>query len=119
MSPGHHELGAFIRQHREAAGLSMSGLAERARVNRSTIMRWEEGARTPGAAELAKLARALDVDFEDLFALAGYVSPLGLPTVAPYLRTKYGLSGDALAEAERMFAELIEREGGGDAEPAD
>ena len=42
------------------------------------------------------LATALDLDSQDLFALAGYRVPDGLPTLVPYMRTKYG---DELPEA--------------------
>jgi transcriptional regulator with XRE-family HTH domain len=120
MSPGNYELGDYIKRHRMAAGLTMEQLAERAGVFRSSIHRWETGKRTPGAADLARLARALGVDFEDLFTLAGFVTPQELPTLAPYLRTKYGLSDEAaLAEAEQFFARLEAEKGDAGAEPVD
>jgi transcriptional regulator with XRE-family HTH domain len=122
MSPGTHELGDYIRRHREAAGLTLEQLGKRTGVNKSSVHRWENATRTPGAADLARLSRGLGIDFEDLFALAGFVAPIELPTLEPYLRTKYGLSDDAArAEAERFHSRLTrkQRTGGGDAEPAD
>ena len=49
------------------------------------------------------IARALKVDFEDLYSLAGYESPERLPTFQPYLRAKYELPPEAVADLERYF----------------
>jgi hypothetical protein len=51
------------------------------------------------------LASALDLDRQDLFALAGYRVPEGLPNLGPYLRTKYGedLPDEAIAEITSFF----------------
>ncbi len=49
------------------------------------------------------IARALEVDFEDLYSLAGYESPERLPTFRPYLRAKYELPPEAVADLERYF----------------
>lgn len=119
MSPNTPDLGTLIARARHDRGLSMEGLAAATGVSKGLVWQWERGNKTPTAANLARVARALDVDFEDLFALAGYVTPDALPTLAPYLRTKYGLSDDAIAEAERLFADLRQQPGGADAERPD
>jgi transcriptional regulator with XRE-family HTH domain len=104
-------LGAFIRQHRQAAGLTAQQLGQAVGVDKTTILRIEAGSiREPSPATLQRVARVLKVDLEDIFALAGYATPEGLPSLTPYLRTKYGeLPEEALAEAERFFTELTER----------
>ena len=59
--------------------------------------------------KLERLAEALGIDPEELFA--DYPAPDKLPDMAPYLRAKFGMSDEAVAEAERLFAELAESEG--------
>ena len=107
------KLGAAIRRHREAAGLSQLALATKIGVPASTIFRLEKGEfGMPDPDKLARLAEALGVEAEELYALAPYPE---LPEMAPYLRAKYGMSEEAVAEAEAFFAELKQREqkGGG------
>lgn len=119
MSTGHAtKLGAFIREEREAEGRSLSQLAAAVGVQKSTILRMEQGAiESPSPLTLQRISEALRVDFEDLFALAGYGTPEGLPAVGPYLRRKYdAMPEEALAEAEAFFAEWEAKHAGEDAE---
>ena len=48
-------------------------------------------------------ARTLDIPAEDLLALAGYDVPDRLPNFTPYLRAKYELPPEAIADLERYF----------------
>ena len=106
------EFAEFIAAARRERGLSMAQLAERVGVTKSNVHYWESGEGLPKATVLEPLAQALGVSYEDLFALAGYAHPEGLPAFRPYLRAKYGaLPDDALAEAEAFFDELTERYG--------
>ncbi len=106
------QLGKFIHSHREAKGLSMRALAADAKVDFSYIAHLERGSRVqPSQAVLRRLAGALGVQPDDLFTLAGYQLPEELPTLAPYLRAKYDLSDDAVAELERLFDEVSQRSG--------
>ena len=111
----------FIAARRNERRLSMAQLAERVGVTKSNVHYWESGQGLPNATVLEPLAQALGSSYEDLFALAGYAHPEGLPEFQPYLRAKYGaLPSEALAEAEAFFEQLTERygdKGGGDAEP--
>ena len=44
------------------------------------------------------------IEFEDLYALAGYDRPQRLPSIGPYLRAKYdALPDDVLADVEDYF----------------
>ncbi len=115
MSPkGNKELGKFVRQHRTTAGLSLRALAEAAGIDHSYIARIEHGETdAPSADKLLRIARALGVEAEDLYALAGYVMPEGLPEFRPYLRTKYpDLSQKEVRALERYFQELQDHDGG-------
>ena len=123
MSPSElTDLGRFIAKARKAAGLSQEGLAEKAGVSGSTILRLERGEfGRPDPEKLQRIARALDVDAEDLFALARYVAPGGLPAFGPYLRAKFGgeLPPKARKDLEKYFEQLREEHGeGGDGKPA-
>ena len=118
MAPKHHQFADFIAARRKERGLTMEALAGHIGVTKSNVHYWESGEWLPKAGVLEPLAQALGVSYEDLFALAGYSHPEGLPEFRPYLRTKYGaLPEEALAEAESFFDELTKRydEEGGDA----
>jgi transcriptional regulator with XRE-family HTH domain len=57
----------------------------------------------PSPKHLQVIARTLGVRFEDLYSLAGYESPERLPSFTPYLRAKYELPAEAVADLERYF----------------
>ena len=108
------DLGTFIAKARKEAGLSQEGLADKAKVSGSTILRLERGEfGRPDPEKLQRIARALDVDAEDLFALARYVAPGGLPAFGPYLRAKFGteLPPKARKDLEKYFEQLRDEYG--------
>ena len=107
------QLGRFIRRHREAKGLSNNALAREVDVDNATILRMERGDfQSPSPQILQRIGRALDVAVEDLYALAGYTMPEGLPELAPYLRAKYDLPDKAVKELDSYFKTLQDRYGG-------
>ena len=72
--------GEWIEQRRQHAGLSVGELAERAGVSRVWLQVLRKGGRhiegewrppNPKSASLARVARALDVPVEEMFARAG------------------------------------------------
>lgn len=79
----------------------------------STIYRLERGEfKLPKPDTLQRIARALEVDFEELFELAGYDAP-GLPEVPVYLRRKFDdLSEEGAAKVERYIERVRKQEGG-------
>jgi transcriptional regulator with XRE-family HTH domain len=98
-------LGQHIRKLREAKGLSVRGLAGEAKVDFSWLARLERGLyESPDARNLYRLARALDIEVASLHKDAGYGE--GLPGFAPYLRARYDLPEEAVAQLEAHF-ELI------------
>lgn len=104
-------IGERIKQAREAKGLSIRQLAKEVGISFSLIAKLEAGDRgkQPTGQTLMKLSRALDIELEDLYALAGYAAPDGLPEFGPYLRAKYGLSTKAIEELEQAFGKVEHR----------
>jgi transcriptional regulator with XRE-family HTH domain len=64
-------LGAYIRDHRRRAELSMRGLAELAGISNPYLSQIERGLRKPSAEILQQLARALSIAPEALYVQAG------------------------------------------------
>lgn len=111
------QLGAFIKRHRTAAGLSQEALGAEVGLPGSTIFRLEGGEfKAPSPEKLQRLAAALNVGVEDLFALAGYTTPTDLPEFQVYLRTKYAgeLPAKARKELEDYYKMLRDKYGGGE-----
>lgn len=102
------KLGRFISKQREALGLSQRKLAEAIGVQNTTIMRLEAGEYTaPSPDNLARIAEVLGIEMADLYAMADYVVPRELPSLKPYLRSKYselpiGATNDIEAYARRL-----------------
>jgi transcriptional regulator with XRE-family HTH domain len=111
------KLGEAVRLAREAKGMSRRGLAEAIGTTNSYINKLEAGwFQTISPANIQALAKALDMDAQDLFALAGYKVPEGLPTLIPYMRTKYGedLPDAAIEELRNYFGYLRTKYGSTD-----
>src|SRR6266487_4574522 len=98
------QLGEHLRHLREARGLSIRGLAAKAKLDATYLSRLEHGTYTsPDPRYMWRLAQALGIDVEDLYLQAGYSDGRGLPGFAPYLRAKYDLPPDAIAQLEAHF----------------
>ena len=110
------KVGQLIRERREQKGLSVRGLAAAAKVDSTWLSRVEHGVYVnPDPRYLHRLAGALDMETMDLFTAAKYAE--GLPTFAPYLRSKYDLSPEDITQLELHFeliANKYDREEGGD-----
>lgn len=79
-------LGNLIKAKREASGFSQSQFAAKASLSRTYLSRLERGQYAhPSIVILARLAEVLNVKYEDLCALAGYVAPDELPSFGTYL----------------------------------
>jgi transcriptional regulator with XRE-family HTH domain len=109
-TPDGIKLGEYLRAQRETVGTSQRQLAGRIGVHHSYLARLEAGdAAQPAPAILHRLAEALDLDPEDLFALAGHIVPHELPSFAPYLRAKYDITDQAAREMDDYFRYMSER----------
>lgn len=94
-------IGQLITKLRTDAGLSQYALAIAAQVNRSTLMRLEEGTTSQPTVDLLNaLARTLDVDPEELYDAVWQDTKEPLPSPAVYFRSKYKLSAEQVAELE-------------------
>ncbi len=67
-------VGAFIRQQRELAEMSVRRLAELAEVSNPYLSQIERGLRKPSAEILQQVARALKISVETLYVKAGILS---------------------------------------------
>jgi len=102
-------LGRTIRHARRAQNLTAYEVARRTGiVHRATVQRIEAGEITrPRPETLQRLAEVLELDLDDLLALAGYVRATELPDFEPYLRAKHAdLPDEAIAQLVGHF-ELI------------
>lgn len=104
----HRLFARYLAQHRTARGFTISQLAREAGIAKSSIHRWEAEEGLPAPELIEPLARALGVDYEEVFELVA--DPDDLPAFTPYLRTKYGeLPDEAVAEAGAFFDKLTRR----------
>lgn len=67
------DLGAFIRQQRQRADLSLRRLADRAGISNPYLSQIERGIRRPSAEILKALSRALQISAESLYSRAGLI----------------------------------------------
>jgi transcriptional regulator with XRE-family HTH domain len=69
------ELGKIIKQSRIKVPLTLQELAAVSKVSASHLGRIERGERFPSARILRRIARPLGFDEDELFTLAGFLSP--------------------------------------------
>jgi|SRR5882724_4881031 len=99
-------LGDYLREKREAAGLSIRAAARKADVNDRYLGRLENGEQgNPTIEVLQKLAEALSFDLDESLNTLGVRMTRTLPELRVYFRRKFGASED---DAE-MMARLIEK----------
>jgi transcriptional regulator with XRE-family HTH domain len=104
------ELSKLLRSERRRSQLTVRELAERAGLVPSTVSRLEHGiAAAPKPTHLQRLASALSIDVEELYAAAGFIAPQSLPELRPYLRVKYNLPDDATDQIEGYVQALRDR----------
>lgn len=106
-------LGAFLQSARKRAGLSLREVAAETGISKSMINKLEldeVGESRPSTLEA--LAASLSVSLVDIYAAAGYKPAKGLPSFAPYLRSKYRkLPPDARAELQQSFDRIANKYG--------
>jgi len=107
------ELGSHLRSARQAKGLSARQLGDLAGMNDASIVRIENGTfKAPRAEKLARIAEALDLNSFEVLERAGYTSSADLPTMQPYLRTKYrNLPPEAMEQIERYASRVAKKHG--------
>jgi len=105
--------GKWLRERRQAAGMSTHELGGRIGVRNSTIIRIEQGAfAAPSPDKLARIAEVLGISLADIYGHAGYAVPGDLPEFHAYLPTRYrDLPESAVQELVELFESLLERHG--------
>ena len=68
------DLGAYLREQRESAQLSLRQLAEMAGVSNPYLSQIERGLRRPSADVLQQIAKALKISVETLYVRAGILA---------------------------------------------
>lgn len=77
------DLGAYLREQRELAQLSLRQLAELAGVSNPYLSQIERGLKRPSAEILQQIARALQVSAESLYVRAGILDERSPHHAAP------------------------------------
>jgi len=95
-----NDLGQLIKQQRLMASLTLQQLASMLGVSASHLGRIERGERYPSASILRKIARPLGYDEDELFTLAGYLSP----QTSRVAKADPGYSGYLAPDVARMLA---------------
>jgi transcriptional regulator with XRE-family HTH domain len=94
-------LGALIRAQRAAAGLSLRELAERTAVSNAYLSQIERGLHEPSISVLSAIARALDVQLEELLRRAGLLETDAAGALV--IDTEAAILGDPqLSEPQRI-----------------
>src|ERR1700722_14013728 len=93
-----NDLGAFIREQRNSARLSLRRLAELAGLSTPSLSQIERGLRRPSAEILQQIAKALRISAETLYVQAGILDP---PTEVPDLARQI-LADPHLSEEQKQ-----------------
>jgi transcriptional regulator with XRE-family HTH domain len=94
-------LGALIRAQRASAGLSLRELAERTAVSNAYLSQIERGLHEPSISVLSAIARALDVQLEELLRRAGLLETDAAGALV--IDTEAAILGDPqLSEPQRI-----------------
>ena len=75
MSHSNNDLGKILKQQRITVPLTLQELAAESGVSSSHLGRIERGERFPSARILRKIARPLGFNEDELFTLAGFLTP--------------------------------------------
>ena len=75
MDNNNNDLGRILKQQRLTIPLTLQELATTSKVSSSHLGRIERGERFPSARILRRIARPLGFDEDELFTLAGFLSP--------------------------------------------
>lgn len=108
----HTDLGAFIRQQRERANLSLRRLADTAGISNPYLSQIERGIRKPSAEILSRLSRALEISANSLYSKAGLLDDeVQTPTISEAIDADTRLSSSQKKVLLDMHKALIQSNG--------
>lgn len=100
------DLGAFIREQRTSAQISLRALADKAGVSNPYLSQVERGLRKPSADILAQIAKGLSISVESLLTRAGVLDAGADNAVLDAIRSDHELTErqkQSLAEVYRSM----------------
>ena len=103
MEEARTDLGRILKQQRVSLPLTLRELSSMAGVSASHLGRIERGERFPSGSVLRRIAGPLGFEEDELFTLAGYLSPQQ-PSLAES-RAQYGGRGDLDPYVARVLAQ--------------
>jgi transcriptional regulator with XRE-family HTH domain len=104
MEEARTDLGRILKQQRVSLPLTLRELSSMAGVSASHLGRIERGERFPSGSVLRRIAGPLGFEEDELFTLAGYLSPQQHPSLAES-RAQYGGRGDLDPYVARALAQ--------------
>lgn len=106
------KLAKVLKQARIEKGYSLRRLAAVAGVSVSTVSTMERGVnQNPGADSIQTIAAALELSISDVMVTADWLPANELPSLQPYLRSKYGLTDEDVAGVADYLRDLQIRNG--------
>ena len=107
LSRKNRTLGEYVHARRESLNLSIAEAERLSGLDATYWRKLEAGQyQSPSPKSLQAIAETLGAPIEDLYALVGYIVPKRLPAFSGYLRTKFDLPDEAVADLERYFSFL-------------
>jgi len=103
MEEARANLGRILKQQRVSLPLTLRDLSSMSGVSASHLGRIERGERFPSGSVLRKLAGPLGFEEDELFTLAGYLSPQQAGVAES--RVEYGSRGDLDPYVARVLAQ--------------
>jgi len=98
------DLGAFIREQRSTARLSLRRLSELAGISNPYLSQIERGLRRPSAEILQQIAKALRISAETLYVQAGILEPdSGEPDLSRQILSDVHLNEDQKQALIRIY----------------
>ena len=99
-----HDLGAFIREQRGSARLSLRHLSELAGISNPYLSQIERGLRRPSAEILQQIAKALRISAETLYVQAGILDPPeGTPDLSRAIMADQAISEEQKQALVRIY----------------
>ena len=101
------ELGAYIREQRRQAELSVRKLADLANVSNPYLSQNERGLKRPSAEILQQIARALEVSAESMYVRAGILDEDRESDLLATIRAQGDLSTDQKQVLIRIYQSFL------------